>query len=449
MLSIGLIVFIIWILLNPKINKQVYLFITTLVVTIFWGSSKDRIIGIPLSFYTMLVSLAYSIFKNGFPKKQWPVLFILSTIFIMLIQMINLANGINVMECILLKASNTDTLDIDSQLLIPTLNFTVFKHFVFTVAYMLWAYANVNLLKDNRIYIYIYQIFQKMFKILFVFIIVEFLFVNLTGFNTRTITGPLFNLTMNMKTPWKAWGLFTCVCAWFTEPSYISVVLIYYMMVYTKKDYKFKSVIWILISFAAVFVTGSSTGLVIALIFGTLIFIDNLLIISKRNSLSKVLLLFVVIVGSIVILNNSTMLFQKINIFLESDTSYSSGFFRKQSIEYAWNNFKFSPLIGLGIGTVYCHSGLVQILSNIGILGTLSFIAFHISLLPKCKLRFKTIIKVVIFIGILYASLMIQTLTTPYLLVLIICITPAFETNTCQISKERKSYEYSLCNHQL
>ena len=156
MLLIGLIVFLIWILLNPRINKQVYLFITTLVVTIFFGSSKDPIIGIPLSFYTMLVSLAYSIFKNGFPKKQWPILFILSTIFIMLIQMINLANGINVMECILLKASHTDTLDIESQLLTPTLNFTVIKHFVFTVAYMLWAYANVNLLKENRIYIYIY-----------------------------------------------------------------------------------------------------------------------------------------------------------------------------------------------------------------------------------------------------------------------------------------------------
>lgn len=445
MLAVVLLIFVFWILLNNKINKQMYLFITTLVVTMFFFDSKDPIVGMPLYFEVMLVSILYTLFTKGFTRKLDPSIFLIATICILVLQMINLSAGLNVVPTILLKVSSTDVLDITSELKIPTLNFTVIKHFVFMVLYMIFALLNMNLLKQKIIYIYIYKEFTKFFKILFIGLIIESVIINLTGITSRAIMGFLFNTDINMLVSWETFISLKAVSLWMCEPSGIGCVFVYYLMLFTRKEYSLKNLLWIIISFIAVLLTGSTTGLVMAILCGSILFIDMILSL-KTTGLVRLSILLFAVCSLIFIFSNSKTLFAKLNVFINDSASYGSGHFRKQSIEYGLAAFKFSPLIGLGIGTNYCHSGLVQMLSNIGILGTLLYVCFNFSLFPKHKIHFKSIIKIFVIAIYLYASSMIQVLTSPYFLILIIIISP-FMNKSNKLQGEKN--EHLLCFNQL
>lgn len=443
MLFLALVIFILWILLNNHVNKQMYLFITTLVVTMFFFDSKDPIVGIPLYFYIMLISIAYTFFTKGISKKSSSIIFLFSTIFVLILQMINLLFGINVMKTLLINESNTDVIDITSQLKMPSLNFTVIKHFIFMVLYMFFALLNINLLRQKKTYLFIYKNFIFFFKILFVGIIFESIMTNVIGINIRSIMKILFDTDLNMTSNWETSISLKAVSFWMPEPSSIGIVFIYYFMLLASKEYSLKNLGWILLSFIAVLLTGSTTGLMMAILCGTVLLIC-MLFSSRTIRNVKILIVFFGVICVIYVISKSSFLFAKLNDFINNTSTYGSAYFRKQSIEYGIEVFKFSPLIGLGIGTNYCHSGLVQILSNIGILGTLFYLYFHISLLPKYKFNLETFFKICVILIYLYASSMIQVLTSPYFLILNFVVSPFFYTPP-KLKGVRVINEYLLC----
>ena len=140
------------------------------------------------------------------------------------------------------------------------------------------------------------------------------------------------------------------------------------------------------------------------------------------------------------VIRYNTNLFSKIEEYINPTINYGSAYFRKQSNVYGISSFISSPFIGCGIGTVYCHSMLIQSLSNIGILGVVLTFVIHLKALKTKKTHYKNVyISVclfVIFIILSSSSMMLQQFTSPVLLAIILSI--AIEKDCCDDAKNNR-----------
>lgn len=422
--------------IRPLINRNGYrefIFILTVVVSLFFFDSKDPFIGIPLYMYIMVLSILLGLFCRRHYIKTDKKLFIVCILIVvaMMFQMIMLLFGINVQKALLLKQSTTDTLDITSELLYPTVNFTVIKHFLFYIAYLMFLFFNADYLRNKNKLAKLLKCCVKIFKLLFVFLIVECVVTNFTGLlKDRNIITLIFNTSLNQTIKWTSYsGLYTSV-AWFSEASNVRIVIIYYLIRITEKNYKFKSIIWDLVSFFAVFASGGSTALMISAIY--VVYSVFYLIVVNRYMYLKIIGTAFLIACVCVVSKYGEVMFAKVNIFLSGAITWGSASARSQSIVYALNIIKYHPLFGLGIGTVYSHSGLFQALANIGIVGTSLLVYAHIILL-KPSVSFIVIVKIIFVVGILFAAFMIQEITSPFMCILM--MTMFAETKSRAIEK--------------
>ena len=402
------------------------MFITTIVFTIFFYSSHDPIVGMPLYFEVMLVSIVVSVVKKHKVKVRKLVLICIGSIIVtLMIQLLNIYCGINITQVILLKESDTDVMNIATQLTAPKLNFTVFKHFSFYMCYLIFVFVNSDLLKNRKNIDDTFKVLIKGFKILFICLIIESLIVNaLGGYNDRHLMQIIFGFkNLNMQENWKTFGIFSVAFS-FTERSYMGVVIVYYLIlsVYKKYDYDFLK--WFIISIVAVLCTGSSTALVVVLLFAVYFFRD--VFIKGKSSMVRIGFLLAAIIGAGLFAMYSSMLLNKINVFFDQSEVWSSGYFRRQSITYGLKAIEFSPLIGIGIGTVYAHSMIIQTVANIGILGVVLGVIYHIEIISTPKINIDRFYKVIITIIICSSTFTVQDFTSPLLLCLIL---GCFETN--------------------
>lgn len=405
-----------------KKERRLYIFIYTIIMSVILFSSKDPFFGIPIYFYGMILSIIICFDRKNslFDFKNIKLFMIIILIcFFMIVQIVNIIDGNNVIPVILLKNSTTDILDINSQLIIPEFNFTIVKHFVFFVVYLIFVLCNSDLLSDDKCIHFCHEIIIKVFKILFICIIIESLVVNLFGgLNDRSIMDFVFSMTSNQSYNWKTFGIYS-VCFCFTERSYIDCILIYYLIVALKKNFDKKFLKWFIISGIAIFCTGSSTGLAIFLIFG-LYFLYRILLV-KNSFAIKISFLCIILTILVLIIVNPDLL-DKITNYMSYEEGWNSSYFRRRSNEYGLDAFKFSPFIGMGIGTVYCHSVLIQTLANIGLIGFILTIVFHIIACQKNSFNFDLLIKIVIICIIGVSAYMIQEFTSPYLLCVFISL---------------------------
>ncbi len=416
MLSIVTFLIIMYILCRKK-NSRKNMFILTLIVSLFFFSSIDPIVGIPLYIYPMIVSIILGLLKENIKINVLLISAITLLILFMTLQISNIYLGLNISKSLLINSSITDVIDIENQLFYPTLNFNVFKHYLFFLAYLSFLIFNVDLIRSKAVIKELIEKVFKVFKILFILLIVEFLVVNiLKGYNDRWLMQLIFSVNANQKDNWHTFGFYS-VALWFTERSEMVIVLVYYLL----RISSFKNIrhflIWDFLSFIAVFCTGSSSALMAALFYGGYL---GLTTIYKKNSILLKGVLLLSLVGlTIVIIYKYDILFLKINEFINPTINYGSAFYRRQSINYAIISWLNSPFIGQGIGTVYCHSSLLQILGNIGILGLFLTLIIHNITLGKRRISF---IKVIFVLIISIAAFMIQQFTSPMFLAIYISL---------------------------
>lgn len=447
MLFVLMLLFIAYVVFKKGISKREYLFFSTLIFSCFLFDSADPFIGIPLYFYLMCFSIIVSLFErndlNGNQLKKFTFISII-LIFSLILQIINVLNDFNIIKVLLIKDSNTDTMDVASQLFYPSFDFTMIKHFIFLIVYLLFIMFNIDILQDKKTYAKLFNIFDKSFHFLFICIIIEFIIVNiLNGYNDRLIMSILFNFkNLNMKENWMTFGVYT-VSFCFSERSTMAIIIIYYMMHITKKDYNIKFLIWLAISLISSFATGSTTSLVIVILFGLFILID--IIYCKTKIITKTIIILIMLISITIIIINYEILFEKLNQFLSNNQEWGSAYFRKQSLEYAIQAINFSPLIGIGIGTVYCHGALIQTLSNIGFIGLFLLILTHIVVIPKFKFNLTFIYKLVCVIFVSFAAFMLQQVTSPVLLCFMICLSSMFS----QCNRKEVFNENLVCNNKL
>ena len=408
-----------------KEDIEFKLFILTSIVSVFFFGAVFPFIEIPVFFVLMCISIIYSLLNNSTSMRvnKSQIFLLVVIVLLMIIQILNIVLQKNVCETLLIGKSLTDTFEIINELYLPVLDGVVIKHFIFYVIYLVYLMSNFQHLKNVNNCYKLKKIFTTVFKIIFVALIVEFSIANtLPNFNDRQLMSTIFGVRINQKYNWETFG-FKSVALFYTERSEMANVLIYYLFRLSNiKSKNYKEFIWDIISFFAVIVTGSSTALVIALIYMIIILICNLNLLYNRNIVKQIIILVPIVVAIVLLLNNFEFFFYKIESFISGEKEWGSGYFRRNSIEYALQAVYESPLIGLGIGTVYCHSSLVQTVANIGVVGTLLMVGFHLTMVKNIKMSPMVVIKIIFLIFVTTSAFMIQQITSPMFMMFIFAL---------------------------
>lgn len=405
-----------WIIAKNKQFKE-NVFILTIILSIFFFSSSIPIINLPLYFLTMCISLIANLFNiRKKVSKKLITVFLLINCFLLL-QIFNIILSVNVFNSLLINKSNTDILNLLTEMHTPVFDFTIIKHYIFYVLYLLFLIFNVDIIKTkmNKTV----KITEITFRVLFICIIVEFIFVNVfDGFNDRQIMAFIFNYEPNQLENWLTFGVYS-VALCFNERSSMAIILFYVLIRLNKLKYgNNKAFIWDALSLLAAFCTGSTTAIFIIGVYIIIVFFH--LLFSRPLTPNTAIFLIAIVVFSMVILSNYSVYLDKILVFIYDSNEYGSASFRRNSINIAIDCIIKNPLIGLGIGTNYSHSALFQTLANIGFIGAILFIKIHKMIIPKNKvINFTLVIRVVFTLIVLSAAFMLQQITSPFSLMLI------------------------------
>ena len=372
----------------------------------------------PIYVYFCLFSIVLGLFSNKKLKFNSPFFWIWILLNLaLLIQMGNLTLGIFNPKSLLLNKSNTDLLDLSSQFFVPTVDFTVIKHFVFFNIYYLFLFVNLDLLKNKYLISKILTVNNKLIFLLFCLIYFEFIAANLINSNLLDFFSIILRFDINAY--WVGpYGLYVSE-GWLNEPSTIVITFPYFLSLAEKTETFWKTIFLFLFGVIGVLMTGSTTGIIMVGAC-TLYLIFNLF--KKRQWKYFAAILFLIVIILIFFASVFSSQIEKLLQFLSFDsTEWGSGTFRANSIYYALISFSQSPLFGVGIGTVYCHGMVFQIISNLGILGLLLFFLSYFVLFRKFKF---SLFKIAISIFLFMASSLIQCFTSPYFLVVIfVCFT--------------------------
>ena len=415
-LAVAFIVNIYSFLVKRIAKAKEVLFLTTLILSFLFFNTADPFLGIPIYIYFALLSILINLFSLTRTKQfnKLAIVFLLLNI-VMLVQICNLRIGIFNPVSLLINKSNTDTLNIAQEMFVPTIDFTVIKHFVFFDIYLVFALFNFELIKKPSILFKLKKLVYLTIIILFVTIYLEFFIANFINYDYLDIIPKIIGFDDNVKRT--GFFDFYVVHGWLSEPSSIIVTFPFFFVLAEKGLFNLKNLLLFIFGFIGVSMTGSTTG--ILMVFACFLY-AYLRIILKGVKIQIIISTCVILALGVV----SVFLFKdqliKVISFLgfgESAGEFGSSTFRSESIVLAINSFAKAPLLGVGIGTVYCHSMVFQVLANIGLIGTFLSLYYH-------KLLFKhyrfSISKLTIIFILFLGSEMIQTFTSPYMLVVIV-----------------------------
>lgn len=269
-------------------------------------------------------------------------------------------------------------------------------------AFTLLAYRNE--LRDADSSSYILDKVRQAYNILFVVALVEFLTNNLIS--PTLIKDFAISLMGSMdaaKTyyPENRFGYYG-ISLLFSEQSYVSILIIYYAIVWKKHINNLKEMLFYLLSIAVLFMSGCSTGIVM-LPIALILFVRECMKHKQKNYIKLLEWTFVVVIiiaGVYIVISNpifftefldSTLL--KIGALIQGGTYtdnavLASGATRNYANNIAWKAFLDSPLLGVGLGGTRGYGIWIAFAANFGILGMLAFIMylnsiFHFSLKNK------------------------------------------------------------------
>lgn len=398
---------------NGLTKGRAYLYCSTIIISFLFFSIADPIIGMPIYVYFCLASILLGFFKNkNLQFNSWFFVIWILLNLVMLTQICNLSLGLLNPKSLLLNKSNTDLLDLSSEFFVPTVDFTVIKHFVFFNMYYLFLFINLDLIKNKYLISKVLTINNKLSFLLFCIIYFEFIVANFV--NPKLLDIFSIFLRFDINASWVGpYGLYVAEGR-LNEPSTIIVTFPFFFSLAEKTENFGKIFFLFLFGVGGILITGSTTGiLMVAFCFLFLVF--NLFKKRQFKYFLTILLLFllVLIFFASAFSAQINKLFQFLNFGLEE---WGSGTFRANSIYYALVSFSQAPILGVGIGTVYCHGLFFQLISNVGILGVILFFLSYLNLFKKFKFN---IFKILICFFLFMASSLIQSFTSPYFMIVV------------------------------
>lgn len=193
------------------------------------------------------------------------------------------------------------------------------------------------------------------------------------------------------------------------EPSHFSEVAYLFILILILSNTYKKNIKWIMLALLLM-IASTSFASVMYLISLIIIFMLTLKLRINKKNLKKFLFFFAVtLIVTLNIINNKYYSV-RVNEFFTAIRGIKDGFItnneitsskvRLYSIYDSLNLVKVRPLFGVGIGTTSCYSGLVSILTNVGIIGFLFWVNFCFKSMNTKKLEMNYAIKTVILIFI-------------------------------------------------
>ncbi|MBS6956406.1 MAG: hypothetical protein KH230_24635 [Enterocloster asparagiformis] len=209
------------------------------------------------------------------------------------------------------------------------------------------------------------------------------------------------------------WGF----SGFYSEQSYVSIMFIFYSIYYIKKELFGREWLVLIWSSILLVLNGSTTGLAM-LPFVIIIIVKNVFKgathkkIFNRIIISVVAILgvsvFAILQNSLIrIMVNSTIL--KISAYLTggffSSTIQTSAAIRQYGNAIAYNAFKKSPILGVGIGTTRGYGIITGALACMGVAGIISYLLF---IKASFKVCFNREIRTLCIIILIYFSMILS-----------------------------------------
>ena len=292
---------------------------------------------------------------------------------------------------------------------------------------------------------------KKAFHVFFIIWATEFVVNNLYSPEfIRNIVYFLFRVTDEARTYYPVFrNGYYGFDGFFTEQSYIGVMVIYYSIIYKNGLTTVKDLIWHFFSIGILLMNGSSTGLMLipfALVivlkqYGTA---HNIL--KRRFKYLMFSLGLIVCIAAVAIfygiqtgLLNTLVetLTTKLLAYITGGSGYSTANQRSAAIRALGNQIARSafiqcPLFGVGIGTTRAYGVIIGALTCSGIIGIIAHFSF-IKTTFSVKISMKNIVLLVIVLLYLYMTLMPWYIYYPTLIPLHLC----FSDNDMAGTKEK------------
>lgn len=245
---------------------------------------------------------------------------------------------------------------------------------------------------------------KKTFHIIFIIIIIEFLVTNIFSVNVREIWNLILGIRDSQVTHIiKRFG-FNVSYGPFSEPGYISSMLLIYYNLYCLDKLTYRTDhIYFGLSILVGIISGSTAAFLV--IFSVVLYkyfrpllnkYLNLKSIAKNHIyfLGGILLIFTFLIYSDKLNGNVMVIINKVQGFIIG-AGGNSEVTRSNSMKYVMQSFIQSPLFGVGYGSTTAPGLIPTILANFGIINLVFYTVFIISAIKKCFKIKIDIIKIV------------------------------------------------------
>ncbi|WP_296879768.1 hypothetical protein [Thomasclavelia sp.] len=409
--------FILALIKDRLIEYRFFYFKLTLFISLFIniGYFINNIIFISYSEFVMIFYILICFFMNLYLKintylEKKSLFFAFLLIFIILTSFIFLIINIDYPKVIPYSVSADMVYLGKARLAFPIINKINFYEFFKFLLFIIYVIMSKDYFKDSNVRYLLIESIIKMYVFISVIYMLEFVLNNFVNKNIFCdFVNNIFGIYdyRSYTEPLLRNGFYTCK-GLYTEPSYITLFIPYFLIMLKRKIKNIYDFIFFLLCITSVIISGSSSMLVIVPMALFCLFVGLGIGINKKKQIIK-LLLFVLCFFAL-----GCLIFKHINLF-ESFIDYSmlkirsylngndtslSGSIRNYANLICYNAFLKKPLLGLGIGTIKGYGIIPGMLSSMGLLGTIVYIEFMTNIFGL-TLRIKWNV-IIIFIIVVY-----------------------------------------------
>ena len=215
----------------------------------------------------------------------------------------------------------------------------------------------------------------------------------------------------------------------FTEPSYITVMVVFYSILWKEGLKTIKDYVIYLWSVLLLILNGTTSGMML-LIFALLLLVKNIAGTMKKETFEFVLVVILAAIVSIAFNYNSIQpIFDKILTYVQayvgggiySSARETSAAIRNYGNSVAYAAFRASPFLGVGFGTTRGYGILPGTLACLGILGTVAY-TYFIKEVFDIKLDLDSGVLLCLFIAYSATILSVWYLYFPALIPFCVCL---------------------------
>lgn len=311
------------------------------------------------------------------------------------------------------------------------------------IIFIIIVYFSTKVLDDSKKRLRFISTIKIVFEVFFFIWTLEWLINNLTSPSLvrQTVYG-VFGVneaskTYNVIIRWGFYGF----NGLFTEPSYITIMSVYYSILWKYKMQSWKDWFCLIWSLIVLVINGSTSGAML---------IPFWVIIVLKNFSGKVSKRAMEVIGMAVVLSIilSLIFYDSIVLFLNQVMTNLSAYFsggsfktrgetsaaiRQLGNNIAYQTFLKRPLFGVGFGTTRGYGVLPGTLACLGIMGTLSYLYFLIGAY-KCKINKDNAILAVVML--FYSTAILNIWYLNCAAVVPICIVLTFKSKWINLSNQ-------------